>query len=133
MGEAYGPSGRQIQDALDAYLECALWTDYDWSDPEGGAPLDANYDTDDIAPDARESARADVDAFLTLLADEGIVWDGAMSASQLGHDFWLTRNGHGAGFWDRGLGRLGELLTSRASAYGESYAYVGDDGQVWLA
>lgn len=21
--------------------------------------------------------------------------------AQAGHDFWLTRNGHGAGFWDR--------------------------------
>jgi hypothetical protein len=35
-----------------------------------------------------------------------------------GHDFWLTRNGHGAGFWDRGLGEVGEnlLLRPKSSA-----------------
>ena len=28
-----------------------------------------------------------------------------------GHDFFLTQAGHGAGFWDRGLGVLGDRLT----------------------
>jgi hypothetical protein len=44
-----------------------------------------------------------------------------------GHDFYLTRNGHGAGFWDRGLGELGDRLTKAAGAYGETFEYVGDD------
>lgn len=35
-----------------------------------------------------------------------------------GHDFWLTRAGHGAGFWDRGLGELGDRLSAAATAYG---------------
>jgi hypothetical protein len=39
-----------------------------------------------------------------------------------GHDFWLTRNGHGAGYWDRGLGALGERLSDAARAYGEANA-----------
>jgi hypothetical protein len=49
-----------------------------------------------------------------------------------GADFWLTRNGHGAGFWDRGLGKHGEDLTKAAKAYGSSDAYVGDDGKLYL-
>jgi hypothetical protein len=29
---------------------------------------------------------------------------------QAGIDFWLTRNRHGAGYWDRGLGITGDKL-----------------------
>jgi hypothetical protein len=35
-------------------------------------------------------------------------------ADSFGHDFYLTREGHGAGFWDRGLGELGDYLTKIA-------------------
>lgn len=54
-----------------------------------------------------------------------------MSEEQAGHDFWLTRNGHGTGFWDRGLpDPYGELLTNAAKDYGEFYVYLGDDGLI---
>lgn len=52
-----------------------------------------------------------------------------------GHDFWLTRNGHGAGFWDRSeldkptQGRL----TKAAHAFGNSDLYVGDDGRIYVS
>lgn len=36
-----------------------------------------------------------------------------------GRDYWFTRNGHGVGFWDRGLGDDGDLLTA-ACEYKES-------------
>jgi len=35
-----------------------------------------------------------------------------------GVDFWLTRNHHGAGFWDRDLGELGDRLTEAANLCG---------------
>lgn len=44
---------------------------------------------------------------------------------QLGHDLWLTRNGHGAGFWDRPeiYGKENaRILTLMAHAMGEHYA-----------
>jgi hypothetical protein len=50
---------------------------------------------------------------------------------QAGHDFWLTRNGHGAGFWDRGLGDVGDRLTDAAHVYGSVDLYVGDDGLIY--
>lgn len=34
-----------------------------------------------------------------------------------GHDFYLTRCGHGTGFWDRGLGDLGDKLADAARRY----------------
>lgn len=39
-----------------------------------------------------------------------------------GHDFWLTRNGHGAGFWGRGAGDVGDKLSDAAHVYGECNA-----------
>lgn len=50
---------------------------------------------------------------------------------QAGHDFWLTRNGHGAGFWDRGLDVLGAKLTTLSKDVGEFEVYLGDDGRVY--
>lgn len=50
-----------------------------------------------------------------------------------GNDFWLTRNRHGAGFWDRGLGETGKRLTKAADVHGERDAYRGDDGFLYFA
>ena len=44
-----------------------------------------------------------------------------------GHDFALTRNGHGAGFWDRGYGDVGTFLSDAARTFGESTAWVEAD------
>ena len=51
-------------------------------------------------------------------------------SSRAGHDFFLTRNRHGAGFWDRNLGQVGDRLTTAAHVYGECYLYAADvDGR----
>ena len=55
------------------------------------------------------------------------------SFGQTAHDFILTRNGHGAGFWDRGYGAPGDRLTAAAKAYGSLNAYVGDDEKVYFS
>lgn len=44
-----------------------------------------------------------------------------------GHDFALTRNSHGAGFWDRGYGEIGDRLTEAAQAYGEHSVLTTED------
>ena len=113
---------KQASEAFfEAYLECALW-----SSTEEEEPLDKNHDVDDIAVEASASMRADCDAFYSAnVADLD-------DDSQGGHDFWLTRNGHGAGFWDRGLGERGERLARAARKFGETSLYVGDDGKIYV-
>lgn len=37
--------------------------------------------------------------------------------SYAGHDLYLTAVGHGTGFWDRGLGELGDRLTTACGAF----------------
>lgn len=47
----------------------------------------------------------------------------------VGHDFWLTSQGHGAGFWDRGLGEVGDTLTDSVDGYGDLVGlYLDEEG-----
>lgn len=109
------------QAMIDGYVECALWSSLD----EDDNPLDG-IDAD-LTDETRESMASDCqDFWASNYADLR-----TMDAGQAGHDFWLTRNGHGAGFWDRGLGQQGERLTRAAKIYGGVDLYVGDDGLIY--
>jgi hypothetical protein len=55
------------------------------------------------------------------------------SEAHAGHDFWLTRNGHGAGFWDGGNDVAYTELTDGAHLHGECYVYLGDDGLIYTS
>jgi hypothetical protein len=50
-----------------------------------------------------------------------------------GCDFWFTRNGHGCGFWDRGLQDIGDKLTQAAKGFRGCDLYQGDDGLIYGA
>lgn len=53
-------------------------------------------------------------------------------AAQAGHDFWLTRNGYGAGFWDGDWPEpYADRLDKGAKCYGEFQTYLGDDGLIY--
>jgi len=117
-----------------AYLECCLWAESDESDESGGDPLENNYVFDDFAPESLQLAIDDCKRFQEENADDianaNYDHDEFSDAEMAGHDFWLTRNGHGAGFWDRELGDVGDRLTEAAKGYGECCVYVSDDGQL---
>ena len=48
-----------------------------------------------------------------------------------GHMFCLTRNGHGAGFWDGEYDDDGDELTNMSKPYGTMGLYLGDDGELY--
>lgn len=110
-----------------SYITAALWSSMDNADDQGGEPLDANYGLSDIAPETMAKIVEDCQAFQRdNAADIGSDFD------QAGHDFWLTRNHHGAGFWDGDWPKeIGERLTAASHAFGEVDLYVGDDGFIY--
>jgi hypothetical protein len=110
---------------LQAYIFAAIWSTID----DNGEPLDVNYSANDLAPEALKRMEKDCNDFQKANADT--LQASGLSDEQAGHDFWLTRNGHGTGFWDRGIGENGEKLTEAADAYGECNLYVGDDGKIY--
>lgn len=116
---------------LQAYLVAALWSSNDNSDESGGDPLDENYDITDIADESMAKAIRDCNRFMEENASD-LEATGA-DDEQNGHDFWLTRNRHGVGFWDRGYPKaLGDRLTKAAHAFREVDAVVGDDGKIYF-
>lgn len=140
-----------------AYETCALWssTHTVLTCPECGEPAQSHptgwYDHVGLqgtcilrlfdTPDEETVPMDDVDAELTLDAQFEMLGDCEdfmksqwhlvcdLDPAQVGHDFWLTRNGHGTGFWDRGHPEwLGKALTKASKPYGTADLYVGDDG-----
>lgn len=56
------------------------------------------------------------------------------SEEMAGHDFWLTRNGNGAGFWDgRWKEPYADKLDKISKAFGEINVYLGDDGLIYMS
>jgi len=118
-----------LDQAFTAYQECAEWSSPNWDDQdEYGNPSPLDEVGADWTPLLIESSRCELSEF----------WDAAQSVrgsewwtpEQFAHDFWLTRNGHGAGFWDRGQGATGEALTAMAKVYGEVNLYVNQAGLI---
>jgi hypothetical protein len=137
-----------IDEFLDAYISAALWSTNDNADDSGGEPLDRNYSEDDIAPETLAKMRADCNDFLNDVGGELISmverlielgsWDKpggpeCTLVAYAGHDFWLTREGHGCGFWetDDWPEPIGKILTDKSQEFGNFDLYVGDDGLIY--
>lgn len=105
--------------------------------------MPGDYGFDDLAPETLALIIADCKAFQeanasmlqaaydctrTGLGNEGALYDEVHA----GHDFWLDRNGHGVGFWDRGLGEIGGALSTACDALGYRDLVIGDDGLIYL-
>ena len=122
-------------------LGALLWSESDVDEDGDGVPF-----LDD-APVTRYESGADVpcedfewdesgldefardcEGFLSDVIEAGL--SDALPADALASDFVLTRNGHGAGFWDRGIGEDGQELTRMAKAYGTVGLYRGDGGKL---
>lgn len=111
------------------YVEAALWSSMDNADYSGGEPLDENYSVSDVSDETLSQMAKDCAAFEESEASD--IEESGLSREQVGHNFWLTRNGHGTGFWDRGLGKVGDRLTKASKAYGSYDLYIGDDGKIY--
>lgn len=122
---------------FDSYLETALWSTNDESDPEtGGEPMNANYGTDDIDEKSYYGLRKEALRFYKDNVEDIVSWEGRGYGPHVsaGHDFWLTRNGHGAGFWDGDWPEpMATRLTEESERYGEVDLYVGDDGKIYAS
>jgi hypothetical protein len=115
-----------VNGAIHALLWTTPYPDEDGGDVNGY--LDKDKTRDDVLPDDG------VKLWRTLLSlvtseEHGALFDG-LEYEQIGHDFILTANGHGAGFWDRGLGERGDQLTELVRPFGTIDAYVDDEGKV---
>lgn len=118
-----------LDDFTKAYIECALWSSLD-----DETPLDEEHSTEDLHPDTLRKMIEDCAAFQKTnreLIERREPRQTAANYTRAGHDFWLTRNGHGSGFWDGDWPQDGEALTEASKKFGECNLYVGDNGFIY--
>ena len=113
-----------------ACIEALYFTD---TGEEGQPPDDAEID-----PETRLNLEADCRSFWRRygcyvdVAECSRGWGEYPKAAQAGHDFWLTRNGHGSGFWDGYWSEpYGDMLSKGSKHYGAFETYLGDDGKIY--
>jgi len=106
---------------LNAYIEAALWS-------TGDGDLES-LEAFEIAEETKAEMAKDC---LNFLEDNKALLDG-LDVKQCGHDFWLTRNGHGCGFYDGDYPEpKATLLTEASDKFGECSLYLGDDDLVYI-
>lgn len=118
---------------LDSYLETMLWSSFtpDTTGPMGDYE-EISPDISDISTEVINSSKKDIESFYEKAEKENIEVT-KYTAEDIGHDFWLTRCGHGAGFWDGDYEEEdGEALTKISKEFGNKEPYIGDDGKVYL-
>lgn len=110
------------------YVETALWCSVNlsgWSKKK--------YTIDNLSPECLDEMAKDCSEFMEAN------WDDIKDDfGQAGHDFWLTRNRHGSGFWDGDWGISEDdlnkcrRLTDASHKFGGCDPYVGDDGLIYF-
>lgn len=132
------PNAKIIPDSIDdeyretfteSYIDTAI---EDGSDRGGEDSEDLNLDglnSSDLADEARAKMEADCKAFIDANAETLTAVMENMGAGDAGYNFYMSRQGHGVGFWDRGLGANGEKLHD-ACKHREIYLYKDEDGKI---
>lgn len=101
---------------VESYIETALWASTDEQDQ----PLNKRFNAGHLSDADWLKCVSQCADFLSRLdvAHLSAAWTSA-SYKRAGHDFWLTRNGHGAGFWDGDWPNSGKELTEASKQAGE--------------
>lgn len=131
--EPYGAD--DVAEFADGYVDGILWANTYASD--GADPEPSDPDPAELSPRVLAELIDDARTFATdpdvaeLLARAAMI-DPSYTPMSAGIDYALTRNGHGAGYWDRGLGDVGNELSEHASTYGSAYILAdGVDPELW--
>lgn len=109
-----------FQKFVGGYVDAMIWAD---------KPEDESWSTLDISVEGWAQIKADCQKFFNAKANLVKADD----VRQAGIDFWLTRQGHGAGFWDGDWGDIGDDLTDYTNKnFPQLWPYTGDDGLIYF-
>lgn len=90
----------------------------------------AGFELSAAALDASRMDCARFMDFATLLLKGAMLAGVDYDHTQAGRDLWFSRQGHGVGFWDRGLGVIGDALHNAAQTMGSKSLFVNDDNMI---
>lgn len=143
LNEAYVDYDNRLQDMkqedineiLKGYISAALWTEqenlvFDYLTNFIHNLDKKNIDSftfDDFHSDSILDAYVDIKTFIRYAGDDAILEAKIeYGLFRLGMDIWLTRNGHGAGFFDHNYENNDKLLYA-AKKLKPKNIYIGDD------
>ena len=122
----------EITEIVTSQLHSLIWSEGEITDENGDYTLENwedFYSPEDATPELvaqlTEELTGDLpipNAIREYRKHFGDVW-----AESFGHDLALTRNGHGVGFGDRGLGEDGAVLSDWAHSLGTLHIFHGHD------
>jgi hypothetical protein len=124
---------KNVEDVEEGRADGSIPTDAGWGDIHPNSAERMQLDCFNFEVEARDLlAQAYRHTFPARTIGDGTLpdshreaWD--YDAKAAGRDFWYTRNGHGVGFWDRGLGDIGDKLAEIARKYGTVNVSFGPD------
>ena len=114
-----------------AYVEAVFFTNGDTGDDNESRLNDLGVER--LTREAIRDIASDCDSFLGFIMPDGcfvrqwldrLAESHGYSEEQAGHDLWFSRQGHGVGYWDRGLGDAGDALHKAAKTFSEAYCEV---------
>jgi len=122
-----------VDDFTHGYLKCVEWLLPEETDKRGEVIGPVPHDRmTGFSRDAVRKAVRDCKMFQHDNAADLVTFCDVTNRDMdsAGQDFFLTRNHHGAGFWDRGAGEIGKRLSDAAHGYGETYEYLTRRGRL---
>ena len=119
----------QITEIVSSQLGSLLWSSVDTAEDAEFENFDSYYAPNEATPELVAQLTEELTGDLPIpnAISEYRKHFGDDWAESFGHDLALTRNGHGAGFWDRGLGEAGVVLSDWAHSLGELHVFHGHD------
>lgn len=110
-----------IDTVLKSYLETLIWS--------SGEELDG-YSIADIDENSINRSREDIWKFIDMVKEDTEAIDemNSYDESDFGHNLALSRNGHGAGFFDDN----NDILQELARNLGVADLYIGDDNKLYI-
>lgn len=143
LNEAYVDQDNSLQDMeqgdineiLKGYISAALWTEEERLHDEkimviGKKIPFASFKYNDVDTDSVIDAYNDIKTFIKNAGDDAV--QEAIDENglfRLGVDIWLTRNGHGSGFFDHNYENE-DILMNAAKKLNSKDIYLGDDGEL---
>ena len=112
-----------VNEILNSYLETALWAEE--SDENDLQDKTIN----DIDGNSKQTAWSDIMKFMQAATQTAMDELRTYDNKAVGHNLWLSRNGHGAGFFDDNNDKLQNLARSMKPVD----IYLGDDGKIYIS
>ena len=112
-----------IDEILNSYIETAIWAEESNENDLKGKTIN-DFNEESVA-----NSKIEIYNFIKKAQQEAPDELSTYDSKALGHNLWLSRNGHGAGFFDDNNDKLQNLARSIKPVD----IYLGNDGKVYIS